>query len=374
MKRNLILAAVLVAVVGFGVGLELWKRLHAPFALGPFLAFAEEKGYLVEPTPAFAELAAKQGFRVNERPPLDGSNIARRALLIDAERLADGLLTPAAYARFARENLLNSGMAFACHQFVLVDGGILDRSMAAFASGMAGLPEGAIKSMPGTPEDALLFLFSHEAFHVVDFDYRLSQAEEAAARRHFEDGNALLAQRDYAAAEAQFRQAIEICPADYKSWDQMAIAARRKGDAAAAADRYRTSLAINPGGPLARRNILIPLIEQQELDEARRIAEENQSMLDQNGEDDYWLATIAAMQERDVDAFRHYGEARRQYMAVGSGHAVEVAVRRLQLLRRTTSLGDLESLVAELAEACRAVSPAPEFLATCASATKSVRR
>ncbi|WP_084398470.1 tetratricopeptide repeat protein [Henriciella aquimarina] len=330
MSARIIAVAALVLVIGAGWLLQGRAAQDRPFTLEAFVKYVDDNQFYTEPPESIRSDEPPPGrapVRFNTLPDFSGEDLSLVALFVDVQAMLDSNRTPQSFKEYAKAYLHNSGMAFVCYQFLVVDGSIGDRSFADVAERMSAIPadhfSDEIKNMP--IEMSLAFIFHHELTHLVQF-HMSPDAPEAA---DFNAGNEALRVGNTELARKSFLSAIKTCPAHIQAYDHLATAERRAGNTDAAIGYYRKSLAINPGNAIAAKNIVVAQVMGGQFDDARDQLEENALVFPDNAEIPYWRGMIALFEERPAEADDAFEAASALYRAENNVSAIETSLYRV---------------------------------------------
>lgn len=332
MNARIIAVAGLLLVITAGWLLQGRAAQDRPFTLEGFVRYVDENRLYTEPSESIRSHAPPAGrgpIRFNTVPDFTGTDMSLTALFVDVQALLDSRKTPRSFRDYAKAYLHNSGRAFACHQFLIVDGSLKDRSFADLAERMTSIPAGHfaddIKAQSG--ELPLEFVFHHELAHLIFF--HLEPGEEASAA--FNAGNEAMNTGNAELARQSFLSVAKACPAHYKALDHLAIVERRAGNNDAAIGYYKRSLAINPANEIGAKNIIVAMVMSGRFDEARTQLARNAAVFPDSPEIPYWRGMIALFEEKPGDAFDAFGTARDLYHAQEDARAIESSLYQLGL-------------------------------------------
>ncbi len=354
--RKLLAVGFVGGVIALGAALQQLEEFRKPFQLDEFVGFLEDGGYFRDPPPDLLDGSLEKTLsdRVvfNQNYFATANDLRTRILVVDTAGILDSWLTPLSYKDYVNRNVYGSGVAFPCFQFMILDGSILDRPVEDFVSRMSGLPAGSLKNIPGTAKEYFLFMLIHEHAHIASFHFSLPRKTEERRQAFLKAASDAMRRQAHAEAIAAHRAALELCPADYKAIDHMAISFRRAGDLKAAEAAYTRSMRINPDNEIAARNIMMVHLLNGKPDRVIEQALRNQERFEPNGEDEYFLGRASHAKGNLKAAYGYLGDARKIYLGTDSAKALEVTLMRLSLLKNDPGLGDMKAEIPLLVTLC----------------------
>ena len=350
--------AIVISAVAVGGGFQFVISQTRPFELDPYLQQAHKRGHFISLSEELQAKVRERGLLLNPQPVARPDDGVMRAYVVDTDGIAKDWMIPYSWRQYTRAHFVDSGEAFFCWRTLIVDGSILSRSYSSESPFKAG--NGASVSLPALGvgsgkidrETAFLLILLHESVHLEDFRYEAQIAIGESARTRYEEGMHLMTSNNWPNAERAFRSAIVSCPAFVAALDQLAISVRRQDRLEEAIGLYRKSLKIDPGGVIARQNLIGVLAQADRLAEAQDEAKTLVARAPDNAEGPFWLGVIAVNEKKLPEALDYLDTASRLYRQSNNPLAIQADAMRVQVARTLNLSARLANASRDLKESC----------------------
>ncbi|HEY0460210.1 MAG TPA: tetratricopeptide repeat protein [Pyrinomonadaceae bacterium] len=340
MKRIGLVMVLFLLVLCAGIGMRVWNWYSQPFNLKQYLDYIDKRGLYVIPPEKILKFAEEQSLLINVPAASDKNDLRRRVFVIDTERLINDWRTPTNFREFTESNIYESGAAYACQQLFIVDGSILARHPSAFTSRMTGISAEYLSKNGAdlTVEEAFSFTFFHEFAHIIDFHFSLGETEQKAFDKALKLGNTALENNKWDDAVSRFQEAIEICPADYRTIDWQAVAENRRGNFDRAIELYRRSLTINSKDQISRDNLVLTLVSANRREEAFQQIEANEQANPNDPENVFWSGVLLYQSGNINNSYNAFSKARERYLSAKDERVIHANLLRYALVSEYESI------------------------------------